>query len=600
LVGINESGKTNLLKALCFLGEDFDPVRKDDLREALPSEEPITEAYVRFVFKLTDTETHSIYETVSEEILSAAINPEIVSIGKKNLSLKKFCSFRNEGLYSVNILKEKKSAQYWTFPSAYKIISGWKKPSSACPADFVLELKGQKFKAADYKLIRLTDFSEVPAQYFENATTEDLAELIGDEITTVVNENLPKILFWEYSEDNLLPSTVKIADFSANPKSCLPLKNMFNLAGITDIASSIKEARAGTHNQFQNYLNRIAKKTTAHFKDVWKEYREIEFSLELNADEIVPGIKEENIHDFARRSDGFKRFVTFLLLISVNVKTKDLTDTLLIIDEPDISLHPSGARYLRDELIRISKTNYVVYSTHSIFMIDSEDIGRHYLVKKSDEITTITKAESSNIADEEVLYNALGHSIFSVIKEKNIIFEGWSDKYLFKLVLENSSAAVKAKYKKVGFCHSKGAKAIKTITPMIELANRECLIISDADNAAKEQQKIYKKDKGFGSWKIYKDIDNTLKAITAEDFINNDFILKKIGATFPSKLPKFSDKLPEKSGKIAAIQAWLLKNGITGDEVKEILEDLKNTIFEDLKISNVDKEYYKLINGINP
>jgi hypothetical protein len=76
--------------------------------------------------------------------------------------------------------------------------------------------------------------------------------------------------------------------------------------------------------------------------------------------------------------------------------------------------------------------------------------------------------------------------------------------------------------------------------------------------------------------------------------------LKKIGATFPSKLPKFSDKLPEKSGKIAAIQAWLLKNGITGDEVKEILEDLKNTIFEDLKISNVDKEYYKLINGINP
>ena len=77
---------------------------------------------------------------------------------------------------------------------------------------------------------------------------------------------------------------------------------------------------------------------------------------------------EHNRYDFAQRSDGFKRFVSFLLLVSTLVKTKQLENVLLLIDEPEISLHPTGARYLRDELIRISKTNWVVYSTHSIFM----------------------------------------------------------------------------------------------------------------------------------------------------------------------------------------------------------------------------------------
>jgi predicted ATPase len=598
LVGINESGKSNILKALTLLGEDYEPKKKDDLREALPDEDPISTSHVWFVFQLTAEEVDEVFEEAAKRVLSSAGNPEIVSKGKDKLSLKKFCLDRNEGLYCINILKETKSSSYWSLGSAYGLLPGWVKPTKACPADFAVELNGEKFTASKFALLRKADFADLPEAYFENATIEDLSKLVGNEIINVVGDNLPRILFWEYSEDNLLPNSIKIADFSADPKTCVPLKNMFNLAGITDIAAGLEEAREGTDNQFQNYLNRVAQKTTTHFKEVWKEYRDIEFSLKLNADEIIPGIKEKNTHDFARRSDGFKRFVTFLLLISVNVKTKDLTDTLLIIDEPDVSLHPSGARYLRDELIRISKTNFVVYSTHSIFMIDSGEIGRHYIVKKTDEVTTVMQAESSNIADEEVLFNALGHSVFSVIKETNIIFEGWSDKRLFSIALENSNATLKAKFKKVGFCHSKGAKAIKTITPMIELANRACIVISDADAPAKDQQKIYKREKGFGTWNTYQEIDASIEAITAEDFLKNDYIIEQINAALPVKFGKFSENLPKKAGKVAAIQGWLLKSGATGDEAKEIIEDIKNGIFESLKTTHIEKEYEKVLTGI--
>ena len=60
--------------------------------------------------------------------------------------------------------------------------------------------------------------------------------------------------------------------------------NMFNLAGITDIKPSIEKARQGTNNQFQNYLDGVAKKATNNFRNVWKEYKNVEFSLRLNSD----------------------------------------------------------------------------------------------------------------------------------------------------------------------------------------------------------------------------------------------------------------------------------------------------------------------------
>lgn len=600
LVGINESGKSNVLKGLRMLSKDYTPVKKDDLREALPHEATIDEAFVRFVFKFEKEESDELFDSVASKVIASAKNPDVVSVDSKHKGLKELCLARNEGIYTTNIIDEKKSFRYWSFGTKYKLLDGWKKTTSACPADFTAALKGNNYQLSSYKLIRASDFSDIPENYLEDATMEDLAGIIGGEISRITEENLPDAIFWEYDEDNLLPSSVKIADFANNPDSCEPLKNMFLLAGIEDIKTSIEDKRKGTDNQFQNYLNGVAQKTTTHFRGVWQEYKNIKFSLQLNADQIIPGVKEENTHDFARRSDGFKRFVTFLLMISVSVKTDNIRDTLLLIDEPDISLHPSGARYLRDEMIRIAKTNYVVYSTHSIFMIDSGDISRHYIVRKTKEVTSIEPAGASNIADEEVLYNALGHSVFAVLKEKNIIFEGWNDKRLFQIYIDNATTELKRKFKNVGICHARGAKNIKAITPMIELAKRACLIISDGDAPAKEQQRLYEKESGYGEWKTYQDVDVATKAITGEDFLKNDYVAKQVKSSLSgTSLPEFDESvLPQDKEKLAAIQKWLISNGMTVQQAKDKLAQIKVTIFENLKSANIEDTYPKFLKKI--
>ncbi len=601
LVGINESGKSNILKALALLDESSKPVKKDDLREALPDEDPIDTSFVRFIFKFGKEESDELFDTVSSKILSTTKNPDIAIEGKNSRSLKEFCTAQNEGLYTADIMKEEKSFRYWSMDSKYKIVDGWKKPTSACQADFVVESGGEKLKLSQYKLIRAKDYTDIPETHVEDATLGDLASFVGTTITEITKRNLPDTLFWEYDEGNLLPSSVKIAEFSANPDICIPLKNMFGLAGITDIKASIDDKRKGTDNQFQNYLNGVAKKTTNHFRNVWKEYKNIEFSLHLNADQIIPGIKEKNTHDFSRRSDGFKRFVTFLLMISVNVKTDSIRDTLLLIDEPDVSLHPSGVRFLRDELIKISKTNYVVYSTHSIFMIDSSYVERHYIVRKKDEITAIEVAGCSNVSDEEVLYNALGHSIFAILKEKNIIFEGWNDKRLFQIFIENAGADLKKKFKDVGICHAKGVKNIKSITPMIELGKRGCLVISDSDIPAKEQQRLFQQEKSYGKWVNYQDIDKNIDAVTGEDFIENGYIAKQVNAAIAGLNITAFDKsdLPDKKGKLSEIQKWLTKNGLTADQARDKVNEIKNLIFENLKYSNIGVEYTTLLKSLS-
>ena len=604
LVGITESGKSNILKALTLLSDDSQP-SNDDVREALSTEGEIEESCVLFVFRLEENEFHEVIESVSSKILANTENPTIVSVYGKPMRIRKFCTHynRNEGLYDIDILKEKKTFKYWALGKNYKILPGWKKPTNLCPSGFSVDLGDHSYELAQYKLVRAADFSDIPDGYLEDAEIGDLGKLHGQTVMEITRENLPKALFWEYDESSFLPDSVGIAEFSEDPDSCIPLKNMFSLANIENIKQSIDRARKGSDNKFQSYLDRIANKATRHLRKVWKEHRGIEFSLDLNADRINPGIKEKNIHDFARRSDGFKRFVTFLLMVSANVETDKIRNTLLLIDEPGIGLHPSATRHLRNELLRISRKNYVVYSTHSIFMIDNENIQRHYIVKKKNEITTIESAEESIIVDEEVLYKALGYSVFSILEEKNLIFEGWKDKHLFRVVLENVDAGLAKKYESVRTSHIKGVRMARFVTPIIELANRKCLIVSDSDKPAKDEKKKYEQARGFGSWKTYQDIDSSIEAITGEDFIKNDFIAKQINSILSDKeIPAFDETdLLDKKNKLLAIRKWLKDNTEMTDEQKEeTVKKIKDSIFDNLKYENIDlEEYLKLFKGIS-
>ncbi len=605
LVGINESGKSNILKALSMLSNDEVP-SKEDIREVLPDELPVKEAFIHFIFFLEESEINQIYKNVKAKFLATNINVPILKKGKQNITLELFCHSKREGLYRVNILTAEKKLSYWSIRDEYETLQNWKKPSSKCPATFMVQIAdGTSMPFKNYFLVNNKDYPDIPQEYLSDITTGDVNHAVGNEITELIKEELPEAIYWTYSEHNLLPGQINLAQFAANPESCIPLKHMFELADITDIQKSVEEAKLMSVHSLRNLLKRVADRVTKHLHNVWKDYKSIKIQLIPNGENIDASVQDEfNYYEFSRRSDGFKRFVTFLLMVSVKVKTGLLRNTLLLIDEPDISLHPSGARYFRDELIKISEKNYVFYSTHSIFMIDRENIKRHFIVKKNNEITSVTEVNKSNVIDEEVIYNALGYSIFESLKKKNIIFEGWRDKKLFQVAIQRLPApykALKKVFDEVGLCHAKGAKDIQTITPLLELANRKCLILSDDDNPSKEKQKKYVKNKGYGVWKRYSELLPDVKAVTGEDFIKSEVFRKPIATLRKrySSLPELSDAdLSDARGKIYTLQNWFKKGGFNKEDQKEIIDSIKESIFTDLKPAHIEPIYYELLSKL--
>src|ERR1700720_4055275 len=315
LVGINESGKTNILNALGLL-DPKRPMAQRDKREPGRDENPVTESYVRFVFTLSPVEISELTESLKSKILARNYEDPIIRIKQNDLTLEQFCKSR-EGLHRIDLIANARYSTTWSLGDS-TIESKWKKVNSACPADFSVQTSSsEKAFPKTFVLVNTSEFPDIPKEYLEQATSEELSKLASSFISSKVESNLPKVLFWDYDEKNLLPPKVNLDQFCANPDICLPLKRMFQLYDTSDIKKAIDTAKLASANSLNNLLKRVAEKTSKHFHNTWREYEGIKFSLATDGPDLVARIEDEsNNYELAQRSDGFKRFATFLLMVS--------------------------------------------------------------------------------------------------------------------------------------------------------------------------------------------------------------------------------------------------------------------------------------------
>jgi len=122
-----------------------------------------------------------------------------------------------------------------------------------------------------------------------------------------------------------------------------------------------------------------------------------------------------------------------------------VSTTLLLIDEPELYLHPQGVEQVRVALKRLSNEGYqVVFSTHSPQMIVSDDIRSTLLIRKTTENGTharrrLEEAVSAVITDApsqvEMLFSLQNSSQF-LFSEKVVLTEGATEHRLLPLIFE--------------------------------------------------------------------------------------------------------------------------------------------------------------------
>jgi len=110
--------------------------------------------------------------------------------------------------------------------------------------------------------------------------------------------------------------------------------------------------------------------------------------------------------------------------------------TLLLIDEPELYLHPQAIEVVREALKVLSNQGYqVLFSTHSPLMIKAEDMGSTTLIRKDNirgtykrqTLKTAIPQVENNAASQLLLLFSLSNSTQILFSEKVILTEGTTE-----------------------------------------------------------------------------------------------------------------------------------------------------------------------------
>lgn len=441
-IGINESGKTNILDAIKQLDESY-PLSLTDRSKITDKNPSFT-----YTFLIEDRELPKILEKINNHFKQTVLGKPSDIIEELNIeSFTRIISaeLNEEGDY----IKTYASSTNFQYNGKKNIVV--LKDESEIGSDVTIMIEENEVNVSDFKLFNKQNIPDDLKDSFSPIEDEDMDMHVRGELKKYLTENIPDVVFWKYDKEHLLPAELDYDDFLSDDSpydNCVPLYNILMLTEDLDLCDNedvkhiIDEWKADSSKRRRD-SRIITECVNKYVKHIWEE-NDQNLHIELEERKITihindPKSTNKNYYNMDARSQGFKTFISFLLTIAAEADTDMISNFILILDEPETHLHPSGVRYMRNKLLELStQKNYVFFATHSIFMIDRKNLKRHIIVSKENEITNFTVVDRNNIIQEEVMYEALGTRIdeFS-IPNKNIVFEGDVDLLIFEFFICN-------------------------------------------------------------------------------------------------------------------------------------------------------------------
>ena len=409
-VGINESGKSNILEALSYFkvpktNVSFDSFCNQKLEDSEKCE-------ISFYLELGDND--------------CSING-ITDLNNKPQIIK----FRINNIIKRVFLQKKKNIFEFSYEYDVELL------------DDNIYIRKEKGYDSIYNPIDRYIINNKRAEGFDLLTNGLMMKFFRKIISDMIEKKEPEVSMWKPSPDYIL-SNINLNKFKENINSSKPLKNIFYLSGYTE--GKIKEIidKVSNHTQRSILSSKLNTAINNYIKRVWSN--KISIIIEIadtgNLSFLIKDQGVENEHnrfEITDRSQGAQQFLSLILSLSLEAENHERKNEIILIDEPEVHLHPSGIRDLGKELLKVGNENYVFLATHSPFIIDKQHKERHYIVKKNKKaITEITRIkESDNIIDDEVLNEAFGINVYrDLLNPHSVLVEGVSDKLILQKAFE--------------------------------------------------------------------------------------------------------------------------------------------------------------------
>ncbi|MCX5443913.1 ATP-dependent endonuclease [Streptomyces sp. NBC_00063] len=420
LVGKNEAGKTAALEALYRLNPlasghptKFEELRDYPRRHRARDKARIDQARpVRATFELEQADV----DAVAEEFGTKAFTADTVTIHRQYDSTTVYYdSLTTNTLAAAQHLVAKAGLDVGRFAQVKNI------------AELITAL-------------RADDAAEAAVQLADNLAERDLHV----EIRNLLRLRLPQ--FQYFDEYNVLPGSVSIErlqtveedDLEPEERTALSL---LRLAGVES-----EEFTEDSYESRKAALEAAANELTDQLFEYWTQNPDLSVELDIEFRSTPtpqePQRTEPWLHIRIRnqrhrvtlgmsgRSKGFIWFFSFLAAFS------EYTDVrrrrIILLDEPGLNLHGKAQadllRYIEDRLV---PHHQVVYSTHSLFMIQSSKLERCRTVEDVDHDGTQISQELWKARADTVfpLLGALGVDVTQtlVIGPNQLLVEGPSD-----------------------------------------------------------------------------------------------------------------------------------------------------------------------------
>jgi predicted ATP-dependent endonuclease of OLD family len=212
--------------------------------------------------------------------------------------------------------------------------------------------------------------------------------------------------------------------------------------------------------------------------------------------------------DFSALGHGAQRSIQMALVRHLadvkRVSASKFSNTLLLIDEPELYLHPQAVIILKEALKTLSKSGYqVIFSTHSPFMISKEDMENTILIRKNQEKgtfkritikTAIKELEIDALSQIELLHE-FSNSANIFFADKVILTEGKTEKRVLPCIIESiSKMSIGAQ--KIALVSLEGSSSLKRtqdVLKTLDLPNKGVVDLDFAVTKYKEHKLFDKK-----------------------------------------------------------------------------------------------------------
>lgn len=390
---------------------------------------------------------------------------------------------------------------------------------------------------------------------------------------------------------NLSPT--EIYELGNESKTIIQKQNQYNQV----ISTEEKQLTEGEIREWADkkrergiLLRSAATQLTQRFKKWWLQG---DYIFDFQADgrhfriNVSDSLRPEPI-ELEGRSRGLQWFFSFFLVFLVETKG-DHSNTILLLDEPGLSLHPIAQYDLAKFFRRLSEDNQLIYTSHSPFLVDMDNLGNVKAVYV-DSQTGRTKV-SSNLRYNEVdaeksifpVHAALGLTVSDTLLLGclPILVEGPSDQIYLSLIKRYLIGKGKLRNsKEIVFIPTGGVRGMGPVTKLVS-SREDSLpyVLLDSDSVGRDYQKQLTK----GGYRDEKDkvlgVADFLgeKEYEIEDLIPANSLISIIDRQYRSD-QYFEDFYQIGEPIVDQIEAWAKKNSIDlGDGWKvEIARNVQN------------------------